>query len=365
MMEKNIDERWMRLALSLGSRGSGQTWPNPFVGCVIVKDSLVVGRGFTQKSGRPHAEIVALAQASSHAKDSTVYVTLEPCAHTGKTPPCVDNLIKAGVKKVVIATIDPDPRVAGQGIKILKDAGVEITLGVLKEEAEQAHSGFFSRLNKKRPFVSLKIATSIDGRIATQTGNSKWLTGPESRQFVHYLRATHDAILIGRGTAETDNPRLDVRGFGKDINQPVRIVIDSDVKIDVNSNLASTANDVPLLICHTNKTNFTDISGTGAVSILCNRSDSGVDLENAMEQLAQYGLTRVLCEGGGKLGAALIKANLVDELILMQAGLAIGSEGTASLGKMDISTLNDAPNFMLKETRKIGNDTLSIWSRGA
>ncbi|MDC1293407.1 bifunctional diaminohydroxyphosphoribosylaminopyrimidine deaminase/5-amino-6-(5-phosphoribosylamino)uracil reductase RibD [Amylibacter sp.] len=363
MINKNTDERWMRLALSLGARGAGQTWPNPFVGCVIVKNSLVIGRGYTQQGGRPHAETVALQQASNDAENSTVYVTLEPCAHTGKTHPCVNNLIKAGIKRVVIAAIDPDHRVSGKGIQILKNAGIEVSVGILKEEAEKAHAGFFSILNKKRPFLSLKIATSIDGRIATQTGNSKWLTGAESRQFVHYLRATHDAVLVGRGTVEADNPSLNVRGFGRAVNQPVRIVMDSNLKIDTKSNLITSAKEIPLWICHAKESEFSKLSKTGAMSIACKHKNGGIDLQDAMENLAKNGLTRILCEGGGKLAASLLNENLVDELIVMQAGLVIGKEGTAAISGLGIDALVDAPNFDMLETRRIGNDVLSIWSR--
>ncbi|MDB4191570.1 bifunctional diaminohydroxyphosphoribosylaminopyrimidine deaminase/5-amino-6-(5-phosphoribosylamino)uracil reductase RibD [Amylibacter sp.] len=363
MIGGNIDERWMRLALSLGTRNAGQTWPNPFVGCVIIKDTLVVGRGYTQQGGRPHAEAIALSQASNNAKGSTVYVTLEPCAHTGKTPSCAKHLIDAGVKRVVIAAIDPDNRVSGKGMQLLKDAGIEVTLGILKKEADESHAGFFSRINKKRPFISLKIATSLDGRIATQTGNSKWITGVDSRHYVHYLRATHDAVLVGRGTVEADNPSLNIRGLGNKITSPVRIVIDSNVSMDNNSFLASSAKVSPVWICHADGANFNKISKTGAISIPCKRNKDGIDLLDAMKNLAQNGLTRILCEGGGKLGAALLKENLVDQLIIMQAGVAIGSEGTAAIGKMDINNLQDAPNFKMKETRKIGNDILSIWSR--
>ena len=363
MINKNTDERWMRLALSLGARGAGQTWPNPFVGCVIVKNSLVIGRGYTQQGGRPHAETVALQQASNDAENSTIYVTLEPCAHTGKTPPCVNNLIKAGIKRVVIAAIDPDHRVSGKGIQILKNAGIEVSVGILKEEAEKAHAGFFSILNKKRPFLSLKIATSIDGRIATQTGNSKWLTGAESRQFVHYLRATHDAVLVGRGTVEADNPSLNVRGFGRAVNQPVRIVMDSNLKIDTKSNLITSAKEIPLWICHAKESEFSKLSKTGAISIACKHKNGGIDLQDAMENLAKNGLTRILCEGGGKLAASLLNENLVDELIVMQAGLVIGKEGTAAISGLGIDALVDAPNFDMLETKRIGNDVLSIWSR--
>jgi diaminohydroxyphosphoribosylaminopyrimidine deaminase/5-amino-6-(5-phosphoribosylamino)uracil reductase len=358
------DKRWMRLALSLGERGLGQTWPNPSVGCIIVKDETELGRGWTQTGGRPHGEVVALEQAGD-ATGSTVYVTLEPCAHTGKTPPCSQALIDAKVSRVVIATTDPDPRVAGKGIQMLKDAGITVTLDVLKSEADQAHAGFFSRIQNNRPFVTLKLATSLDGRIATKTGDSQWITSEESRQHVHHLRSIHDAVMVGRGTVDADNPTLNVRGLDTQIQQPVRLIMDSTVGTDPNGNLGQTAQDTPVWLCHNTDADFSPWQNTGAKSVTCKSKDGRIDLNDAMRQLANKGLTRVFCEGGGTLAAGLIKAGLVDQLILMQAGVAIGSDGTASLGSMGINTLSEAPRFELQDTKKIGPDTISVWHKSA
>jgi len=362
MVSQKKDKRWMRLALSIGERSLGRTWPNPNVGCVIVKNNIVLGRGFTQPGGRPHAEALALKQAGNASNEATAYVTLEPCAHTGKTPPCTNALINAGITRVVIATVDPDPRVAGKGIQALKDAGITVSLDIMKSEADQAHAGFFAKTLKNRPIVTLKLATSLDGRIAAQTGDSQWITGEPSRRFVHYLRATHDAVMVGSGTMEADNPNLTVRNFGNHIRQPVRVILDSNARINTNNNLANSARKTPVWVCHSEHTDLNNWSNTGAIGIPCISNPDGLNLPDVMFKLAKKGLTRVLCEGGGKLGAALMKENLVDQLIIMQAGVAIGSEGVAALGSMNIEILKDAPQFKLQQVRTIGNDIISKWS---
>jgi diaminohydroxyphosphoribosylaminopyrimidine deaminase/5-amino-6-(5-phosphoribosylamino)uracil reductase len=362
MSQNATDQRWMALALSDGQRGLGQTWPNPSVGCVIVKNNRVVGRGHTQIGGRPHAEVMALRQAGNAAHGATAYVTLEPCSHTGKTPPCATALINAGLSRVVIATTDPDLRVAGRGIQMLRDAGIDVTMDVLKSDADAANAGFFSRIKHNRPFVTLKLAISLDGRIATSTGDSQWITGEQSRRFTHYLRATHDAVMVGRGTVEADDPTLNVRGFG-DLRQPVRVVLDSNMQSKPNGNLAKTAHDTPVWFCHTQQADFTPWANTGAISIPCETTKNRVDITDAMSQLATKGLTRIFCEGGGTLGGSLIKSGLVDQLIIMQAGVAIGADGTPSLSAMGNTILANAPRFELNDLRQLGNDTISIWRK--
>jgi diaminohydroxyphosphoribosylaminopyrimidine deaminase/5-amino-6-(5-phosphoribosylamino)uracil reductase len=363
MPQNAADKRWMALALSLAQRGLGQTWPNPSVGCVIVKNGRVLGRGHTQQGGRPHAEVMALRQAGNTTNGATAYVTLEPCSHTGQTPPCASALINAGLSRVVIATTDPDPRVAGRGIQMLRNAGIEITMDVLKSDADIAHAGFFSRVTQNKPFITLKLAISLDGRIATQTGDSQWITDHAARRYVHYLRATHDAVMVGRGTVNADDPTLNVRGFGSKFRQPVRIIMDSNISCKPVGNLATTAHDTPVWLCHTQAADFTPWANTGAISVACNAADGRVDITDAMSQLANAGLTRVFCEGGGTLGGALIKAGLVDQLIIMQAGVAIGADGKPSLGKMGNSVLKNAPRFVLNDVRQIGPDTISIWHK--
>lgn len=368
MQTRAQDERWMRLALSLAQRGLGRVWPNPAVGCVIVKDGRVLGRGWTQPGGRPHAETMALKQAEN-ATGATAYVTLEPCAHHGKTPPCANALVDAGITRVVSALEDPDPRVAGQGYQILRDAGVTITTDVLLGKASEINQGFLLNRTIGRPMFTLKMANSIDGRIATRTGESRWITGPEARRQVHLMRAQHDAVMIGAGTARADNPLLDVRDMGLAHTNPVRIILDGGLSLSLTSRLAQTAADTPLWICHHGGLDENRIEAwrdVGAELIEVKQSETGeLDLSDMAAKLGKRGLTRVLCEGGGRLAASLISADLVDTLYTFTAGIAIGSDGASVFGPLGIETLQDAPKFHLKSSRTLGADIMSIWSPSA
>ncbi len=364
MPDRAQDERWMRLALGLAQRGLGRVWPNPAVGCVIVRDGKVLGRGWTQSGGRPHAETEALAQAGD-ATGATAYVTLEPCAHHGKTPPCANALVKAGITRVVSALDDPDSRVAGQGYKILYDAGVKVTEDVLSDAAADLNQGFLLNRTIGRPMFTLKMASSIDGRIATASGESRWITGPNARRQVHLMRARHDAVLIGAGTARADDPLLDVRDMGMASENPVRIILDGGLSLSLTSRLARTAKDTPLWICHhagLDKERLKTWEEIGATLIEVTHSETGeLDLADMAIQLGKRGLTRVLCEGGGRLAASMISADLVDVLITFTAGLAIGAEGGAVFGPLQIDALQDAPRFDLVETRPIGSDIMTTW----
>lgn len=359
----NNDKRWMQLALSLGARGLGRVWPNPAVGCVIVKDNRVLGRGWTQPGGRPHAETMALAQAGEAARGATAYVTLEPCAHHGKTPPCAKALVEAGIKKVFFTISDPDSRVCGKGWKILLDAGVDVKHFLLADEAFQANMGFIYSKTRNRPMLTLKLAASLDGRIATQSGESRWITGPQARAYVHHMRATHDAVLIGRGTAEADDPMLDIRGLGMANANPVRVVVDSQLSINPSSRLVESAKDIPLWVCHCNGSieKQNSLAALGVNLIEVQAADEGLDPTDLMQKLASQGLTRVLCEGGGQLAASLIRANLVDQLEVFHAGLLLGAMGTPSVGPLADLPLADLPHFKRIQTRILGPDTLSIW----
>lgn len=352
----------MALALSLGRRGMGRVWPNPAVGCVIVQNGRIVGRGWTADGGRPHAEPVALAQAGDAARGATAYVSLEPCAHHGKTPPCADALIAAGVARVVIATGDPDPRVGGRGIAMLRDAGIVVDTGVLEPQARRDHAGFFLRVTENRPFVTLKLAGTLDGRIATASGESQWITGPEARRAVHMMRARHDAVMVGAGTVRADDPALTVRGIG-DMRQPVRVVVSRAMKIPDTAQLAQTARDVPVWLCHGPDADVTDWTNKGAVSLPCAVTAGQVDPAAAMAALAGQGITRVFCEGGGMLAASLLSAGLVDALVVFSAGMAIGAEGTPSLAAMGVGRLTSAPRFKLDQVRPVGGDIMHTWVR--
>lgn len=355
----------MRLALSLGRRAQGRTWPNPAVGCVIVQGTRIVGRGWTADGGRPHAEPQALAQAGAAARGATAYVSLEPCAHHGTTPPCTDALIAAGISRLVCPIQDEDPRVAGLGFTRLREAGVEVVTGILQDEAAHDHAGFFQRMSQARPWVTLKLANSFDGRIATASGMSQWITGPEARHAVHAMRARHDAVMVGGGTARADDPMLTVRGQG-DVRQPVRVVVSRKLDLPRDGKLARSAQAVPLWLCHgpdageDRRNHWRDL---GAVMLECQTEGRTLDAHSVLSALAEKGLCRVFCEGGGALAASLLSADLVDDVVGFTAGLMIGAEGLPSLGAMGLADLNEARRFELMDARAIGADVMHHWRR--
>lgn len=365
----------MTLALALGRRGQGQCWPNPAVGCVIVQQGRIVGRGWTAPGGRPHAEPQALARAGDAARGATAYVSLEPCAHHGKTPPCADALIAAGVARVVAPISDSDPRVSGKGFERLRAAGIEVTTGVCAEQAMTDLGGFLQREVTGRPHLTLKLATSFDGRIATATGHSQWITGPEARHMVHGLRARHDAVMVGAGTARADDPMLTVRGHGpvlqsarQSARHPVRVVVSRRLDLPLMSQLARSARKVPLWLCHGPDPDAALAEawdGVGATRIACDLVGRQLDIASVLENLGAQGLTRVFCEGGGALAASLLQAGLVDELVGFTAGLAIGAEGLPGIGAMRLERLEAAQRFHLIESRAVGVDVMHRWRRAS
>lgn len=360
------DLRWMRAALALAQRGLGRVWPNPAVGCVIVQNSIrgervdgrVVGRGWTQQGGRPHAETMALAQAGRAAKCATAYVSLEPCAHHGKTPPCCDALIAAGITRVVCPMEDPDPRVAGQGFGRMRAAGITVDVGLLADEAFRANEGFLTLQRLGRPKVTLKLASSLDGGIATARGESRWITGPAARRRVHLMRAQSDAIMVGAGSARADDPGLDVRLAGFDGCNPVPIIVGGQAR-ELPPKLTANLRMRPLW--HVRSVGA-DAEGAPRVeSIEVRRGGDGLDLADAMQALGARGITRVLSEGGGRMAASLIKADLVDEIVWMTAGLALGADGLPSIHAMALDQLKGAPRYDLQHLERIGDDSLSVW----
>lgn len=360
-----VDTRFMALALGLGRRGQGNAWPNPAVGCVIVSNGRVVGRGWTAPGGRPHAESQALGMAGTAAQGATAYVTLEPCAHHGQTPPCAEALISAGVARVVVAVQDPDERVAGRGLEMLRAAGIKVETGVLANDAADDLGGFLLNRTVGRPWVTLKMANSFDGRIATATGDSQWITGPEARRMVHAMRASHDAVMVGAGTARADDPSLTVRDMGVQ-QQPVRVVASRRLDLPLGSILARTASETPLWLCHGPDADsyLADAwDGIGAKRLECGLDGAHLDMNSVLQKLGENGLTRVFCEGGGALAASLISAGLVDELVGFTAGVVIGAEGRPGMGATGIERLSDAPRFTLVETRSVGGDVLHRWRR--
>ena len=363
--DRDLDVRSMQAALALARRGLGTVWPNPAVGCVIVKEGRVVGRGWTQPGGRPHGETEALRRAGEGAVGATAYVSLEPCCHWGQTPPCVDALIAAGIRRVVVPLEDPDPRVAGGGLRRLHEAGLEVETGLCAAEAAEVNAGFFSRLRLGRPLVTLKLGTSLDGRIATASGESQWITGPPARERAHALRATHDAIMVGTGTALADDPQLTCRLPGLAQRSPVRIVIDRHLRMPPSIQLIASAREVPTWV-------LTSLSADplrrqaladGGVTLIEIEGDSNgdIDLASALAALGERGITRLLVEGGGRLAAALVRARLVDRLIWAHAPLLIGNDGVPAIADLGLEVLADAPRFERLSTEIVGNDVLTMF----
>ncbi len=330
----------MGLALALGERHLGRTAPNPSVGCVIVKDGLVVGRGWTQPGGRPHAEAEALARAGEAARDATAYVTLEPCSNWGKTPPCTKGLIEAGIRRVVIGCVDPDPRVDGKGIAWLEEAGLEVTTGVREAEALAQNLGLYRRIRDGRPMVGLKLAMSLDGRIATRSGDSRWITGEAARRFGHRLRAGHDAIMVGSGTALADDPLLSCRLPGLEDRSPVRVVMDRRGRLPETSQLVATADRLPL--------------------VHVTAADGDTSLAAVLTRLAGHGITRLLVEGGARLATSFLEAGLVDRLYVFSAPCLIGGDGEAGVQDLGIDRLAAVRRWQLVATRRLGCDQLSV-----
>jgi diaminohydroxyphosphoribosylaminopyrimidine deaminase/5-amino-6-(5-phosphoribosylamino)uracil reductase len=360
----------MQTALRLARRGLGSVWPNPAVGCILVREDQggrFVGRGWTQLGGRPHAETEALKRAGDLAKGSTAYVSLEPCNHTGKTGPCTDALIKAGVKRVVVATKDPDPRVAGAGIAKLKEAGIETEIDICRDDADDLNKGFMTRINKNRPMMTLKLATSLDGKIATHTRHSRWITGPLSRAHAHRLRSENDAVLIGSETAITDDPELTCRLEGLDANSPVRIVLDSRLRLSPNSKLAQSAKDVPVWVVTTKQQDTVtqdELKNQGVEIIELDPQEGGrPDLEAVCNTLAERGLTRVLIEGGGGVAGSFFRKKLIDEVIWFRAPKLIGADGISALDALGIETMDQAPEFISSDVFKTGDDTVETYRR--
>jgi len=361
------DRRFMALALLLGRRGMGAVWPNPAVGCVIVDDGRIVGRGWTQPGGRPHAEAMALAQAGAGARGATAYVTLEPCAHhSPRGPTCSDGLIAAGIARVVTAMADPDLRTRDQGHARLQAAGIAVTTGCMADAALRDHAGFVLRQTTGRPLVTLKLAATLDGRIATATGASRWITGPLARRDVHALRARHDAVLVGRATAQADDPDLTVRDLGV-VHQPVRVVLDSQLSLSPDTRLGRTARDVPVWLCHgpaAPAAAQAAWAATGARLLPVAPGPDGLDPGAALRALAAHGLTRILCEGGAGVAAALLGADLVDAVHVYTAGRAFGGDGLAAIGPMGVTAIPPGPpRFRLLDVAPVGDDTRARWVR--
>jgi diaminohydroxyphosphoribosylaminopyrimidine deaminase/5-amino-6-(5-phosphoribosylamino)uracil reductase len=363
---KAVDRRFMELALSLGARGLGQTWPNPAVGAVIVKDGVIVGRGWTASGGRPHAETQALARAGAAARGATLYVTLEPCSHHGKTPPCADALIAAGVVRVVSAIEDPNPEVAGQGHARLRAAGIVVEVGLCAEEARRTHAGHIRRVTSGRPHVTLKLAVSADDRIGAAGRQPVAVTGEEVRSMVHLQRAQHDAILIGVGTALSDDPELTCRLPGMEKRSPVRVVLDRRLRLPASSKLVRTARATPVWLYaeragEPSKTAVIEAAGVEIRAMPA--SAPQLDLHAILNDLARSGITRLMVEGGSRVAASFLAADLVDEAWLYRSKTTIGADGVPALEGMPLSHLTQSSAFRLRASEDVGDDHLAIYER--
>lgn len=359
------DARFMGVALALAERGLGNVWPNPAVGCVIVAEGRIVGRGWTQSGGRPHAESEALARAGTLARGATAYVTLEPCAHHGRTPPCTDALIAAGIARCVVAAIDPDPRVDGRGLSRMREAGIAVETGCREGEACALNAGFFARVRRGRPLVALKLATSADGKIATVTGHSRWITGEAARAATHGLRAAHDAIMIGSGTALADDPELTVRLPGCPARQPLRVIVDRRLRLPLAAKLVRTAHEVPTLLFTRGgaprKSAELEAAGVRVVHLAAAAPPD--TLAEVLGHLAGLGLTRVLVEGGAALGSALVRDRLADRLYLVTAPVLIGGDGVNAVEVLGVRRVDDGRRWHVVETRRLGPDRMLVLER--
>lgn len=359
------DRGFMTTALALAARGLGTTAPNPSVGCVIVNAGAIVGCGYTQPGGRPHAETEALARAGARAKGATAYVTLEPCCHQGETPPCTNALIAAGVARVVIANADPDDRVDGGGIAALEEAGIEVVNGILEAEAGKINAGYFKRNLTGLPYIALKTASSLDGRIALANGRSQWITGEQARRYGHLLRASYDAVLVGSGTVLTDDPQLTCRlpGYTSESPQPVRVVLDRRLRIALDAVLVSTAQTTPTWIITGTQAEADKVGALKAAGVKVLTAADPSDhafARAAASLLAERGLTRILIEGGGQVAASFLHDGLIDRIYALRAPKVIGDDGRPAMAALELTQLSEAPVFKRHEIREFGPDILEI-----
>lgn len=359
------DEKYMRLALKLAIKAKGRTSPNPLVGAVIVKDNRIIGQGYHKKAGEPHAEINALNMAGRRAKGATLYLNLEPCVHFGRTPPCTKKLISSGIKKVVAAMIDPNPLNCGKGVKELRRAGVKVKVGVLEEEAKKINESYITYITTKKPFVILKTAMSLDGKIATKTGDSKWITNEKSRKYVHKLRREVDAVLVGVETVLKDNPRLTARvtGYGLRVKdkKTIRVVVDSRVRIPLGAKVLNQ--EAPTIVATTkfaSKRKIEVLKKKGAkVLIIKKDKNKKVDLKALLKRLGELEITSLLVEGGGRINASFLENDLVDKVLFFVAPKIIGGEEALTPVEGEgIERIKDAIKLKNISIKRFGEDVL-------
>jgi diaminohydroxyphosphoribosylaminopyrimidine deaminase / 5-amino-6-(5-phosphoribosylamino)uracil reductase len=360
------DQRFMALALTLGRRGLGRTWPNPAVGAVIVKDGVIVGRGWTQSGGRPHAEVEALRRAGEAARGATLYVTLEPCSHHGKSPPCADAIVGAGLARVVSAIEDPNPEVAGQGHARLRSAGIVVDVGTGADEARRDHAGHIRRMRDGRPHVMLKLAISADGKVGAAGRTRVAITGAQVRDRVHLLRAQSDAIMVGIGTALADDPLLTCRLPGMEKDSPVRIVLDTSLRLPPASRLVQTARALPVwVVTGANAPRAAEevLAADGVVVLRAPERGDGLDLMEVLKLIAMRGISRLMIEGGPTLAAAFVAAELVDEAVLFHSPTIVGPDGIDALDGLPLGALTRSGLLRHLATEPIGADRCEVFER--
>ncbi len=358
-MKQNYDKKFISYALNLTKKNLGKTAPNPVVGCVIVKNGEIISTGVTAENGRPHAEKIAIEKVADKKifDGATLYVTLEPCSHFGQTPPCVDEIIKNKFEKVVIATQDPDERVNGEGIKKLRQAGIDVVCGVFEKEAQEINRGFFKAKKTGLPFVTLKLATSLDGKIATKNFDSKWITSEKARQFSHHLRAINDAILVGANTIRKDDPTLDCRIAGLESFSPKRVILSSNLDFDSGLRIFQTADRIPTIILTPVGTNQCVGPKPTNIKIL-----PFTNLKSALQKLCASGINSLLIEGGQKTATGFLQENLVDELVWIRNKKIIGNDGISAIGEMNFSKISEVLNsFSRQEIRETDEDLIEIY----
>ena len=362
--KESEDEQLMALAFTIGRRGLGRTWPNPAVGAVVAKDGLILGRGWTQQGGRPHAESEALARAGATARGATLYVTLEPCAHEGRTPPCTDTIDAAQISRVVSAMVDPNPLVAGAGHWQLAERGIVVEIGLGAEEARRVHAGHIRRMRDGRPHVTVKLAVSADEKVALAGRRPFAITGETAWRHVHLMRAMSDAVVTGIATVLSDDPQLTCRLPG--MHSPVRIVLDSALRLPVASKLVTSTRIAPLWV-------FAGVSASAerehalvaqGVEVRRVQDSSGMlDIVAVLKALAERGITRLMVEAGPKLTTALLAADLIDEVALFRSPTAIGQDGIDALDELPLSALANSPQLRRAVSQSIGPDLLECYER--
>ncbi len=357
------DKRFMRLALDLAAMGRGRTNPNPMVGAIVVKEGRIMGEGYHQKAGTPHAEVHALKAAGRDARGATIYVTLEPCSHHGRTPPCVDAILKAGIAKVVAAMTDPNPLVAGRGLEKLRRAGVEVVSGVMEAEARRLNEVFLKYITTRKPFVLIKAAMTLDGRIATRSGHSRWITGEQARSYVHQLRDEYDAILVGIGTVLADDPALTTRLVDKSGQDPVRVVVDSEGRLPLEARVLTQESNASTIVAVTRRApeeKLAQLAAAGAKILVVNEDRLGmVDLNHLMDLLGQREIASVLVEGGAQINSAALAEGIVDKVAMFIAPKLIGGQqAPGPVGGAGVETMDRALRLEQVQVRQFGQDVL-------